>query len=83
MASISSATRNAGKYKLLWDGLDDAGKEVPSGKYTLYIEAAREHGTYQVIKQDIDWKGKPGHFDIEGGVEITSASVDVHLKETN
>ena len=83
MGSISSATRSAGKYALVWNGLDDVGKPVPSGKYTIYIEAAREHGTYQLMKQDIDWKGKRNHFDLDGGVEITSASIDLHQKSGN
>lgn len=77
MGSVSSATRSAGQYKLVWDGLDDKGKAVPSGTYTVYIEAAREHGTYQLIKQDIEWNGKPKHVDLKGGVEITSASIDI------
>lgn len=77
MGSISSATRSAGQYKLVWDGLDDNGKAVPSGTYTVYIEAAREHGTYQLIKQEIEWNGKPKHVDLKGGVEITSGSIDI------
>lgn len=76
-ASISSATRSAGKYTLSWDGLDASKKTLPNGTYTLYIEAAREHGTYQLIKQEFEWNGKPKHFDLEGGIEIKSASLDI------
>lgn len=76
-SSISSATRSAGKYTLTWDGLDDHGKVVPAGKYTVFIEAAREHGTYQLIKQEIEWNGKPAHFDMESGIEITSSSLTI------
>jgi thiamine biosynthesis lipoprotein ApbE len=76
-ASISSATRSAGKYTLSWDGLDANGKAVPNGKYTFYIEAAREHGTYQLLKQEIEWNGQPAHFDLKGGIEITSASLTI------
>ena len=75
--SISSATRSAGKYTLTWDGLDDHGKVVPAGKYTVFIEAAREHGTYQLIKQEIEWNGKPAHYDMEAGIEITSSSLTI------
>jgi FAD:protein FMN transferase len=78
LSSISSATRSAGKYTLVWDGTDDKGKKVPNGKYTIYIEAAREHGTYQLIKQEVEWNTKAKHTDITGGVEITSASLDFH-----
>jgi hypothetical protein len=76
-ASISSATRAPGKYTLSWDGLDDHGKPVPNGKYTVYIEAAREHGTYQLMKQEIEWNGKSSHFDLEGGIEIKSGSLTI------
>lgn len=76
--SISSATRSPGRYTLTWDGLDDRGNLVPSGKYTVYIEAAREHGTYQLIKQEIDWNSKAKQLDVPGGVEITAVSLDIH-----
>lgn len=76
-ASISSATRSPGSYTLSWDGLDDQGKTLPSGTYTVYIEAAREHGTYQLMKQEIQWNGKPATYEVRGGVEITSARVTV------
>lgn len=81
LSSISSATRSPGKYTLTWNGLNDAGEAVPDGKYTIYIEAAREHGTYQIIKKEIEWNGKPNHFDLDGGVEVTTASID--LRTTN
>jgi hypothetical protein len=79
MQTISSATRSSGEYTLIWDGLEENEKAVPSGTYTVYIEAAREHGTYQLTKQQIDWKGKPQHIDLKGGVEITAASLDITL----
>jgi hypothetical protein len=44
---VATATRPAGKYTLKWDGKDNAGKPVKPGKYTVILEAAREHGTYQ------------------------------------
>lgn len=77
IASISSATRSPGRYALKWDGLNDEGKMVPPGKYTLYLEAAREHGTYQLIRQDIEWNGKVKHLTLQGGAEITAATVDI------
>jgi thiamine biosynthesis lipoprotein len=77
VGSISSATRSAGKYTLTWDGLDNTGKPAAAGTYTIFIEAAREHGTYQLIQQEFEWKGKAAHFNMEGGIEITSASIDI------
>ena len=51
VATIARPTRAPGKYDIIWDGKDDQGKPVGAGEYTLYIEAAREHGTYQSIHQ--------------------------------
>jgi FAD:protein FMN transferase len=75
-ASIASATRPAGKYNVKWDGKDNAGKLVKPGKYTVCIEAAREHGTYGIMRQEIDFGGAPEHFTIPGNQEIASATID-------
>lgn len=76
--TISSATRGPGKYTVEWDGRDNAGKLVKAGKYTVYIEAAREHGTHQLMRQEIDFSGAPQKMDLSGNVEISSASLDYH-----
>ena len=74
--SVASATRPPGKYTLKWDGKDNAGKPVKSGKYTVCIEAAREHGTYQIMRQEVDLTSGPHQFQIPGNQEIASASID-------
>ena len=79
-SSVSSATRSPGKYTLKWDGKDDKGKLVKPGKYTVLIEAAREHGTYQLIRQEMDFSGVPKQINLPGNVEITSASLDYHKR---
>lgn len=78
--SISGATRPPGKYTLKWDGKDNQGKLVKPGKYTVYIEAAREHGTYQLLRQEIDFNGAPKQFNLNGNVEIASANLDYRKK---
>ncbi|HEY9430537.1 MAG TPA: DUF2271 domain-containing protein, partial [Blastocatellia bacterium] len=78
--SVSSATRPAGKYTLKWDGKDSQGNLVKSGKYTVFIEAAREHGTHQLMRQEIDFNGEPKQFNLPGNVEIVSASLDYRKK---
>ncbi len=80
--SISSATRPPGTYTIKWDGKNDDGDYVPPGNYTVYIEVAREHGTYQIMKQDIACKGKVQKFDIPGNAEVSAASVE-YRKVTN
>ena len=72
--TISAATRPPGKYKIVWDGKDDADKPVPAGKYRLLVEAAREHGTYQLMQHELVLDGKPFEFTMDGNVEIKSAT---------
>ncbi|HEX7692624.1 MAG TPA: DUF2271 domain-containing protein [Sediminibacterium sp.] len=82
--SVSSATRPPGKYTMKWDGNDDKGEVVKPGKYTVVIEAVREHGTYQLMKQEIEIRKKPTAqtFNLTGNVEIAAASIELR-KRTN
>ncbi|MCW8331735.1 DUF2271 domain-containing protein [Photobacterium sp. SDRW27] len=49
--AVTSATRPAGEYRFVWDGLDDGGKRVEQGEYTFYAEVVREHGGRNYIRQ--------------------------------
>ncbi len=59
IGTISSATRGPGKYQARFDGTDNEGKPLPVGKYVLCLEAAREHGTYQIIRKEIELGSQP------------------------
>ena len=48
-----------------WFGTDNQGRPVKAGTYTVNIEAAREHGTYQIIKQTMDFPGVARQIDVE------------------
>ena len=74
--AVSGPTRSAGNHKVGWDGLDDNGEPLPPGTYTLYIEAAREHGTYQSIREKLELGEKTFEMDLKGNEEIKS----VHVK---
>jgi thiamine biosynthesis lipoprotein ApbE len=74
--AVTSATRPAGTYTLQWDGKDNVGKPVARGSYTVCIEASREHGTYQIIRQEMDFNGMAKHAALPGGTEINAASLD-------
>jgi hypothetical protein len=76
--SVSSATRPPGKYTFEWDGKDDFGNPVKAGKYTVMIEAVREHGNYQLMHQEMDFNGSPKQFQLPGDVEIASTTLDYH-----
>jgi FAD:protein FMN transferase len=77
---IAQPTRPPGKYSVLWDGKDDDGKPVPPGEYTVFVEAAREHGTYQSIRKQVTIGDRPFAEELKGNVEIKSASIEYRRK---
>ena len=74
--AVSGPTRSAGNHKVSWDGLDDNGEPLPPGTYMLHVEAAREHGTYQIIREKLELGEKTVERNLKGNEEITS----VHVK---
>ncbi len=50
--AVAKPTRRPGRYSLVWDGRDDKGLPAPQGRYTIHIEASREHGghSYQTLE---------------------------------
>jgi thiamine biosynthesis lipoprotein ApbE len=78
--TMSRPTRPPGKYSVVWDGKDDFGKPVPRGEYTIFIDAAREHGTYQSIQKAVTIGQEPFAIELPGNIEIKSAALDFHRK---
>jgi len=76
--SVSSATRGPGAYTLTWDGRNNTGEPVKAGTYTVNIEAVREHGTYQIMRQAMDFTGTTAKFDLAPNTEISAASLSYH-----
>jgi len=66
----TGATKGPGQYRLRWDGKDDQGVAVPNGEYQLVIEAAREHGGRQLVKQKFNWDGSAVALSVVAGNEI-------------
>ncbi len=84
IGTISASTRGPGEYKAIFDGLDDAGQPLKPGKYTLFIEVAREHGTYQLIRHPLTLGKDPLELtELKGNVEVKSASVEYRSRETD
>ncbi len=72
---VSQATRKAGAYTLQWDGLDDDGRPLAPGKYTVLIEVCREHGTYQLMKQELDLRTAPVQATLADNEEVHDAKL--------
>jgi thiamine biosynthesis lipoprotein ApbE len=74
--AVTRASRGGGKYTLAWDGLDDDGKPVPQGTYTLRIEVNRDKGSHiKDMSCKIDCKDKPAKGSIDGNAEVDSVKV--------
>ncbi len=78
--TIARPTRPPGKYKVIWDGKDSQGKPVANGEYTILIDAAREHGTYQSLRKVVKLGEQPFTEQLKGGVEIKSATIEYRRK---
>jgi thiamine biosynthesis lipoprotein ApbE len=76
--TVGSATRSPGKYTLKWDGRDNDGKPVAPGKYTVYLEVAREHGGYELRHEEMTFAGTPQAVNFKPGTEIAAANFDYH-----
>jgi hypothetical protein len=66
----TGATKGPGKYQLSWKGDDNAGNPVLAGQYLLVVEAAREHGGRNLVKQAFQWDGSAVDIQVKAGSEI-------------
>lgn len=74
--TITSATRPPGKYTLKWDGKDNEGKPVKAGKYTICVEASREHGGYDVDRHELDLDAAPQQATLAASKELGTVTLD-------
>jgi hypothetical protein len=51
--TITGATRTAGDYNVAWTGARYDGSRAAQGTYYVCIEAAREHGPYELIREPL------------------------------
>lgn len=73
--AITRATRSAGQHRIAWDGLDDQGKPLPPGTYTLFLEVNREHGTRAIQSGKIVCGPTPAKGTIPAGSEFDAAEI--------
>lgn len=73
--AVTRPTRNPGSYQLVWDGLADDGSRLPLGEYQIVVEAAREHGTYQIERGRLDTREAEGRVELDGNVEISACTL--------
>lgn len=73
--SVTRATRPAGQHRIAWDGLDDQGKPVPAGTYTVFLEVNREHGTHAIESGKIACGKAAAKGTINGASEFGASEI--------
>lgn len=72
--TLSGATRGPGEYTARFDGFDNSGQPLEAGQYVLCMEVAREHGTYQIIREKFIWGETKLAKELQPNAEISAAS---------
>ena len=78
---VARASRGPGKYTVVWDGLDDKGKPLPAGTYTVRIESAREKGAHINMNGKIECGAKASSAKIEDSSDIRDVNLSYGPKE--
>ena len=74
--AMTRATRAPGKYRVVWDGLDDRGQPVPAGSYKVCLEVNREHGSYSKDAAVISVGGKATNVALKDAAEYEGAAIE-------
>jgi FAD:protein FMN transferase len=73
--AVAKPTRRPGRYSLVWDGRDDKGQPTPQGRYTIHIEAVREHGGHAYQTLDLVLGAQAASVESPGADELGPAAV--------
>ncbi len=73
--TTSSSTKPAGSNSVEWDLTDESGHRVPVGEYHVCIEASREMGPYELIRQRVRFGRKAATHYLKSSGELAAAVV--------
>jgi thiamine biosynthesis lipoprotein len=76
IAAVARPTRAPGRYDVAWDGRTDAGERAPLGRYTINIEASREHGGHSFVSVPIDLEAGAVNFSAEASQELGQTRIE-------
>lgn len=82
VATVSEPTRMPGSHGVVWDGRDNAGVLVEPGEYTICVEAAREHGSYQFERAKVTFGTEPFRETLGANEEIGGVILDYRKRES-
>ena len=76
LSNLARATRSAGNYHLVWDGLDEKQMPVESGSYRVVIETNQEHGSYGKQSGVIVCGDQPAQITLSATANFESVTVE-------
>jgi FAD:protein FMN transferase len=79
--SISRATRPAGKYTVVWNGLDDQGNALPKGDYTVCVELNREDGHHGMESAMISCRDEQKSANLAATAESEASTIEYRAKQ--
>ena len=81
LSTLARATRAAGRYHLVWDGLDEKDAPVAPGTYRVVIETNQEHGSYGKQSGVIACGAKPAQVTLSATANFEAITIDFGPKQ--
>jgi thiamine biosynthesis lipoprotein len=78
--STARATREPGKYQLVWDGLGEQRRPTPPGTYRIVVETNQEHGVYAKQAGTIVCGNDPASLTLPATANFETVSVQYGSK---
>ncbi len=75
--TVSGGSRAPGSYTVTWDGTNAKRSAVPAGDYFVCIEAAREHGPYELVRESVAIGAIALTKQLQPSGELTAAAVQL------
>ncbi len=75
VSTVTTPTRNPGRYTVVWDGRDDTGAPVEQGEYFVCLETIRQGGTNYFTRQAFAFESTP----FTGSMEDYGAFRDIEV----
>ncbi len=76
---VTGATRKPGTYRITKDGLDTQGNPIPAGVYFLNLEASRENGGREFLRQKVVLGSNTSKtYTLSGSSELGKVTISIH-----
>jgi hypothetical protein len=74
--TLTSPTRNAGRYTVVWDGRDNARNYVERGRYFVCIESVRQGGGNHLVRKEFTFDSTPFEAEIEPLADLSEMKIE-------